>query len=69
MSDALIPAKPKTEKIVWRDIATGNEKQLWEENADKDDLINLNNPAKQMNHYTKSNSNLQSKLKGSKLNQ
>jgi hypothetical protein len=41
---------------------------LEEENLDKDDLVNLANPAKQMNHY-RGNSNLQSKLKGSKLNQ
>jgi len=49
-------------------MATNNQKLLWEENLDKDDLVNLQNPPKQMNHYTKSNINLPSKLKGSKLN-
>ena len=61
--------KQRTERLVWRDISTNNDKHLCEENQDKDDLVNLVNPAKQMNHYTKCNSNLQSKLKGSKLNQ
>lgn len=58
----------KIDKLQWRDIATNNTKLLCEENQDKDDLVNLQNPPKQMNHYTKSNLNLPSKLKGSKLN-
>jgi hypothetical protein len=42
---------------------------LWEENRDCDDLVNLVNPPKQMNHYTKHHSQLKSKLKGSKTHQ
>ena len=62
------PLGAKTDKLQWRDQATNNQLMLEEENLDKDDLVNLGNPAKQMNHY-RGNSNLQSKLKGSKLNQ
>lgn len=42
---------------------------LTEENRDCDDLVNLSNPAKQMNHYQKPASKYKSKLKGSKLHQ
>jgi len=38
--------KQRNERLVWRDISSNNDKQLCEENIDKDDLVNLVNPAK-----------------------
>lgn len=49
-------------------MATSNQQLLWEENRDQDDLVNLVNPAKQMNHRTKHAGAVKSKLKGSQLN-
>jgi hypothetical protein len=43
----------RSNKLQWRDISTSNQKLLWEENRDQDDLVNLLNPVKQLNHYTK----------------
>ena len=40
---------------------------LCEENKDEEDLINLTNPPKQLNHYQKPASKLKSMLKTSKL--
>ncbi len=43
----------KKDKLVWRDLSSSNAQQLCEENRDCDDLVNLSNPPKQMNHYNK----------------
>lgn len=51
---------------MWRDFASNNHFALCEENRDCDDLVNLNNPARQINHYTKPSSALKSRLKGGK---
>lgn len=36
----------RANKLQWRDISSNNQKLLWEENRDMDDLVNLQNPAK-----------------------
>ncbi len=35
------PLAVKQDTIKWRDMATSNKQLLWEENLDKDDLVNL----------------------------
>jgi hypothetical protein len=42
----MAPGYQKVDKIQWRDISSNNQKLLWEENLDKDDLVNLTNPSK-----------------------
>ena len=55
--------------LEWRDITAKpiQHKALCEENRDEDDLVNLVNPPKQRNHYTKHKDNIKSALKGTKL--
>lgn len=55
----------RTQKLRWRDQDPKTQSGLTEENQDKDDLVNIPNPPKQMNHYKQYN--LVSRLKGSKL--
>ena len=44
----------KIDRLVWRDLTKDRAPQsLCEENEDADDLINLVNPPKQLNHYQK----------------
>ena len=57
----------KKDKLQWRDFSTHNQKLLWEENRDADDLVNISNPPKQMNHYVKPTVPIKGKLKGTKL--
>lgn len=57
----------RKEKLAWRDIRSHNKQGLTEENNDEDDLVNLDKPDKQLNHYTKPCSQLKSKLRTSKL--
>lgn len=52
---------------MWRDIAQNQHSALCEENKDEEDLVNLENPPKQLNHYNKPATQLKSKLKTSKL--
>ena len=54
--------------LEWRDVTNRPVpyKELCEENRDEDDLVNLVNPPKQMNHRTKHKENAKSALKGTK---
>lgn len=63
------PGAPiKIDRLVWRDLDNiGQPKSLCEENEDRDDLVNLNSPPEQLNHYKKPANALKSKLKNSKL--
>lgn len=63
------PGAPiKIDRLVWRDLDNiGQPKALCEENEDRDDLVNLNSPPEQLNHYKKPANALKSKLKNSKL--
>ena len=55
-------------KLLWRDKKQSTDNPtLCEENKDEEDLINIDHPPKQMNHYLKPATNLKSKLKNSKL--
>ncbi len=67
--DLSLPAgsQPKQDQVVWKDLVENQPNALCEENKDEDDLINLTNPPKQLNHYQKSASQLKSKLRTSKL--
>lgn len=60
-------ALPKQDKLKWKDVANSQASALCEENKDEEDLVNLENPPKQLNHYNKPASALKSKLKTSKL--
>jgi len=59
----------------WRDETIVSNKPnvpprlLWEENRDEEDLVNLYNPPKIMQHYQRNQSQLTSILKGSTKNQ
>lgn len=58
------PVSPYGKKmLVWKDTKSNFQQSLCEENRDEDDLVNLHNPPKQRNHYTKHHSNCKSALK------